>query len=97
MVLVRSAHSRDQDFINSKLRPSKQRFPRGSIPGAQLKMKNYGAKKLRTYKPQLDFRAPLYYSFTTERMEPNFFVPREGRSVRITVIFPTRRGAPFFM
>ena len=30
------------------------------------------------------YRAPLYYNFETEKLEPNHRVPREGRSVRIT-------------
>ena len=87
MVIVRGAHARDQDFINSKLRPSKQRFPRGAIPGSQEKMKNYGIRRLRTYRPQLEFRAPLYWNFEHEKFLPNFQVPREGRTVRITVNF----------
>ena len=85
MVLIRSQSARNQDYINSKLRPFKRRFPPGPIPGAQTKMREYGHRKLRQYLPQQDFRAPLYYSFTVGRLVANHDVPREGRTVRVTV------------
>ena len=56
MVIVRIRSCRDQDFINSKLRPNKRRFPRGPIPGSQIKMKNYGRQHLRFYKIQQPYR-----------------------------------------
>ena len=52
MVYVRPRTGRDQELINSVLRPMKRRFPRGPIPGAQGRMSQYGAKHLRNYKPQ---------------------------------------------
>ena len=57
MVSVRAQSCRDQDFINSKLRPNKRRFPRGPVPGSQAKMKQYGRRHLRYYK----FQKPLWY------------------------------------
>ena len=56
MVHVRPLNGRDQELINSVLRPYKRRFPRGPIQGAQTKMKQYGEKHLRTYRPQSDYR-----------------------------------------
>ena len=56
MVHVRPLNGRDQELINSVLRPYKRRFPRGPIQGAQSKMRQYGEKHLRTYRPQSDFR-----------------------------------------
>lgn len=56
MVTVRVKFGRDQDFINSKIRPYKRRFPRGNIPGAKEQMKNYGSQELRPYRPQIKFR-----------------------------------------
>ena len=56
MVFVRYRYGIDQEQINAALRPHKQRFPRGKIPGAQTKMKEYGHKKLSTYKTQLAYR-----------------------------------------
>ena len=56
MVTVRVKYGRDQEFINSKLRPFKRRFPRGSVPGAKDKMKHYGLSELRLYRPQIKYR-----------------------------------------
>ena len=56
MVTLRVKFGRDQEFINSKLRPYKRRFPRGSIPGVKEKMKNYGVQELRHYRTQIKFR-----------------------------------------
>ena len=56
MVYVRPATGRDQELINSILRPLKRRFPRGPIAGAQERMKRYGEKHLRFYRPQADYR-----------------------------------------
>ena len=56
MVTIRVKFGRDQEYINSKLRPYKRRFPRGSIPGAKEQMKNYGFRELRYYKSQIKFR-----------------------------------------
>ena len=56
MVILRIKYGRDQDYINSKLRPSKQRFPRGRIEGAGELMRNYGYHQLRRYRPQIDLR-----------------------------------------
>ena len=56
MVTVRIKYGRDQEFINSKIRPYKRRFPRGNIPGAKDKMKSYGAQELRSYRPQIKLR-----------------------------------------
>ena len=55
MVSVRLQSCRDQEYINSKLRPHKRRFPRGPIPGSQRKMKLYGQQQLRKYKTQQPF------------------------------------------
>ena len=56
MVTVRIKFGRDQEYINSKLRPFKRRFPRGNIPGAQEKMKRYGINELRYYRTQFKYR-----------------------------------------
>ena len=56
MVHVRYRYGIDQEQINAVLRPHKQRFPRGKIPGAQQRMKDYGRKRLSTYKTQLKYR-----------------------------------------
>ena len=56
MVYVRPAHGRDQELINSVLRPLKRRFPRGPIPGSQSRMVRYGEKHLRSYRPQNNYR-----------------------------------------
>ena len=107
MVYVRSHQSRDQELINSILRPLKRRFPRGPIPGAQNRMKQYGLKHLKTYRPQTDyryflnpkfllnskFRYPTYYNFSLEKSVPNYQVPREGRTVRVT----TTEGDPIII
>ena len=98
MVITRSQACRDQDFVNSKLRPNKLRFPRGTIPGAKQKMLRYGEKHLRNYRPQIDYRYSFtnfkmnilrsryhtYYNFDLERNVPNYQIPRTGRTVRIT-------------
>ena len=84
MVIVRPLQSRDQDFINSKLRPHKRKFPRGPIAGAQLKMRSYGRHKLRSYRPQAEYRHPTYYHLDLERDVINYQVPRLGKIVRIT-------------
>ena len=69
MVYVRYRYGIDQEQINAVLRPHKQRFPRGKIPGAQTRMKEYGRKRLSTYKPQLEYRylsnlKNSFYKFT---------------------------------
>ena len=56
MVYVRPRTGRDQELINSILRPLKRRFPRGPIAGAQLRMRRYGEKYLRFYRPQAEYR-----------------------------------------
>ena len=56
MVTVRIKYGRDQDFINSKLRPFKRRFPRGSIPGAKERMNSYARTELRFYRGQIKYR-----------------------------------------
>ena len=56
MVICRAKYGRDQEYINSKLRPHKQRFPRGRIDGATELMKDYGLRQLRRYRPQIDLR-----------------------------------------
>ena len=84
MVVVRALCGRDQDYINSRLRPNKRKFPTGRIPGAQLKMKSYGQYRLRTYKPMSNYQYDTYYNFDLERSVPNFSVPRLGKTVKIT-------------
>ena len=56
MVTIRIKYGRDQEFINSKLRPFKRRFPRGSVPGAREKMNRYGRQELRLYRGQTKYR-----------------------------------------
>ena len=56
MVILRAKYGRDQDYINSKLRPTKQRFPRGRIEGASERMRHYGMYHLRHYRPQIELR-----------------------------------------
>ena len=60
MVTVRVKYGRDQEFINSKIRPYKRRFPRGTIAGAKERMKDYGLRELRKYRPQIKFRFLIF-------------------------------------
>ena len=84
MVIVRALCGKDQEYINSRLRPNKRKFPTGRIPGAQLKMTSYGQYRLRSYQPMNRYQYDTYFNFDLWRSVPNFSVPRLGRTVRIT-------------
>ena len=73
-----------QEHINSILRPHKQKFRRGPIPGAQAKMKQFGEKNLLFYRPQPRPTYDTYYDFSSKTMKPNLRIPPIGRTVRVT-------------
>ena len=71
MVIIRYRFGMDQEVVNQILRPHKQRFPRGKIPGAQARMTQYGERKLLSYRPQLEFRL-----IHDPSRESHLFLPR---------------------